>query len=750
MGTKKSQVSKQNDYYAHSKENYPRSEWQKLKDHLLSTSRLAAELGRDAGVSDLAGVAGLLHDIGKYSLAFQKRLQGAKHRVDHATAGAKLITSLFPTGVQKILAEILSYCIAGHHSGLPDYGSVIDMETNGTLYARINKKHVEEFNAYENEIDLSALELKSLTINPIQGHTGFSVSFLIRMLYSTLVDADYQETETYMGGGSKQRGSYANIETLTAKFNQFLQKFQNPSTAIDIKRTQTLHACLDKARNKPGFFSLTVPTGGGKTFSSMAFALNHAVAHGMKRIIYVIPFTSIIEQNAAEFKKCLGSENILEHHSNFDWDHNRSLHIDGQTNQASEKLKLAAENWDIPIVMTTNVQFFESLFANRSSRSRKLHNIARSVIIFDEVQMLPRGYLKPSMLAVQELVQNYNTSVVFCTATQPSLDRFLPDVEFTELAPNPQVLFDCFQRVRITNRGTLSDETLISELNTSKQALCIVNTRKHALGIFNCLPEKTSNFHLSTLMCPAHRQETMASIRTNLKNELLCLVISTQVMEAGIDVDFPVGYRSIAGLDSIIQAAGRVNREGKQPHLADVFVFVPQSSFIKSIPRYIQQGAAVAKSILKNFPGDPVSIKAINTYFSQLYRLQDEGAFDIKNIIACFDKTPKGLNFDFKTAAHKFKLIENNTVSLIIPFNHHACDLIEDLRVCEFPAAFLRQLQPYSVNIYKQEFEALESKGVVELCAEKYPVLQKESKEEYYHPKTGIIIPEVGGDALFF
>jgi len=742
-------------YYAHSKEELEKSEWQSLKDHLTNTGNLAAELGRDAGVSELAQIAGLLHDIGKYSQPFQRRLEGAKRRVDHSTAGAKTVAELFQTEPQKSLADILAYCIAGHHTGLPDYGSMVDVEDDGTLLARLYKTKLEDYSAYKTEIDPAALTLKSRLIKPIKDHTGFSVAFLTRMVYSTLVDADFQETETYMNGGAKPRGDYASIEVLCQQFNQFLRQYDNPVESINQKRTETLKACVAQATEKQGFFTLTVPTGGGKTFASMAFALNHAVTHGLKRVIYVIPFTNIIEQNAAEFKKSLGEDNVLEHHSNFDWEqHKRRAEAetpDDQTNSALGKLKLAAENWDIPIVVTTNVQFFESLFANRSSRCRKLHNLAKSVIIFDEAQMLPREYMQPCMYAVRELVKNYGASAVFCTATQPSLKRFLPDEpEFTELAPNPQALFNVYRRVQIISKGKLSDAELLEQINAQPQALCIVNTRKHAKGLFDDLVEE-GRFHLSTLMCPAHRKKTLATIRERLENGQPCRVVSTQVMEAGIDVDFPVGYRSIAGLDSIIQAAGRVNREGRNAS-GDVYVFEPDSEFVKKIPEYIKQGAAVAGNILREFKDDPVSIEAINAYFKLLYTLQDgKRTFDKKGILPCFDKGTREPDFDFKTAAENFKLIDNNTVAVIIPYNDEAAKLVKELGHTLYPASTLRKLQVYTVNIYEQEFQTLQSKGVIQTIADTYAVLDESKMNEYYHPETGLKIPESGGgDALFF
>ena len=740
-------------YYAHSREGVDKFNWQRLVDHLTNTANLAFELGRDAGVSELARVAGQLHDIGKYSKAFQARLDGSKRKVDHATAGARETLNLFTQDQnQKYLATILAYCIAGHHSGLPNYGDSSDIDSDGTLLARVDKKKLEDFRAYKTEIDYATLDLPSrLKIHQDKKYPGFSLAFFTRMLYSTLVDADFQETEEFMNG-KEPRGEHNSIEELSEKFNLFLQRFDNPESDINKKRTETLKACMEKSSEKQGFYTLTIPTGGGKTLASMAFALNHAVIHGLKRIIYVIPFTSIIEQNAGVFKEALGEKNVLEHHSNFDWSKKYETNEESSEDEAKDildKLKLASENWDIPIVVTTNVQFFESLFANRSSRCRKLHNLAKSVIIFDEAQMLPREYLDPCMLAVKELVQNYGASTVFCTATQPALDKRLPGVEFTDLIPNSQALFDFYKRVQIKNLGKVPDAELLEKINAHDQALCIVNTRKHAKGLFDGL-EGEGKFHLSTLMCPMHRKKTLAEIRKLLedKNKPLCRVVSTQVMEAGIDVDFPVGYRALSGLDSIIQAAGRVNREGKNAN-GDMFVFDPETPFIKKTPTFIKQGASVAESILRDYSADPVSVQAINAYFKTLYNLQDpKHAFDVKKILPYFDKGTGELDFDFKTAAEEFNLIENNTVAVVIPYNAEAIQILYKVRGHPFPFKFTRQLQMYTVNIYQNEFEALQSKGMIETFNETYEVL---NNMDYYDKQTGIIIPaDKGGEALFF
>ena len=736
-------------FYAHTKDGTDESGWQSLNEHLICVADYAAEFGRDAGVSELAKIAGRIHDLGKYSKEFQARLRGSKRKVDHTTAGAKELAQIFKGTPQEALVTLLAYCVSGHHTGLLNYGDSSDLPGDGTLAARL-KTDVCDYSAYKTELDISALAFpQCLPIRPLTGQLVFSLSFLTRMICSALVDADFQETEEFMQG-KKPRGEHEGIPALCGKLNAHLQKFKNPTNNINRKRTDTLHACVEQSADKPGFFQLTIPTGGGKTLASMAFALNHACAHGLKRIIYVIPFTTIIEQNAGVFKEILGEENVLEHHSSFDWEKKReeSEQADDRTHSICAKLKLAAENWDIPVVVTTNVQFFESLFANKSSRCRKLHNIAKSVIIFDEAQMFPRDFMHPAMNAVWELVTNYGASVVFCTATQPKLEQFLPEgTQITELAPDPQGLFDFYKRVEVKYlTEKLPDDDLIARLSAHEQVLCIVNTRKHASGLFEMLTGE-GNFHLSTLMCPAHRQERLSEIRHRLNKGQMCRVISTSVMEAGIDVDFPVGYRALAGLDSINQAAGRINREMKRG-MSEMFVFEPQSKFIKRTPRYIAQAVEVTRAVLRDHGAMPISIPAIEAYFRQLYSLQDPQAFDYMRIMECFDDNDG--KFKFETAARDFQIIEDVAETVIIPFNEEARDLIKELKYTLYPSSTLRKLQPYTVSIYAGEFEAISSKGVILTIAEHYYALNPDKFKDYYSLDRGLLVPaSSGGEALF-
>ncbi len=737
-------------YYAHTRE-LEISNWQSLREHLVNSAILARDIGHDAGVSEFAYLAALLHDIGKYSQKFQDRLYGRGARVDHSTAGAKEAINIFRTTPQPIIGTLLAYCIAGHHTGLPDYGSVIDTGVEGTLQARL-KKNVHDFSNYQTEININDLTLpQAIPICRTTDTGEFSLAFFTRMVYSVLVDADYLDTEAFMAETKYVREKLVSIDELCNTFENYLKKFEKPANKIQAKRTETLHTCLEKASGRQGLYKLTVPTGGGKTFSSMAFALRHARINGLKRILYVIPFTSIIDQNAAEFKKILGESNVLEHHSNFDWERLGKVMTteddDDRTNKMVEKLKLASENWDIPIIMTTNVQFFESLFANHSSACRKLHNIAGSVIIFDEAQMLPKQYLKPCLLAIYELVKNYRATAVFCTATQPPIERFLPsEASIVELAQNPNGLYQFFKRVEIVQCGKMTDIEIAEKLREVNQGMCIVNTRKHARGIFNLIGGEGC-FHLSTLMCPAHRKKTIDEIRNRLSTDNSCRVVSTQIIEAGIDLDFPEGYRAMAGLDAILQAAGRVNREGKRGK-GRLYIFEPDTELIKRTPSYIEQGADITRIILREY-SDPTSLEAISCYYRRLFDLQGKHTIDIHRIVECFEKGIGEPCFDFTTAADKFRLIDNQTTSVIIPYDAKANGILQQVRKSDTPRKFSRLLQQYAVNIYENEYQALMDAGMIEIdnYGGVYAVLKNRNN---YDDLTGLILPEGGGEAIFY
>jgi len=735
-------------FYAHTKGEIE-TDWQALKEHLTFTSEIAKTISEDDLLAPLSTISGLLHDIGKYSQAFQNRLKGCNKPVDHSTAGAQLLIELAGDNPHKLfISKLLSYCIAGHHSGLPDFGAKHDHPDQPTLLARYKRK-VENYSDYIIDFPNLNISLPSnLKLTPSRKNGQFSVSFLVRMLFSILVDADFIETENFMRGNAL-RGNFLHIDEIEKKYSEFLKTFENPESNINIRRTDLLKTCIQQANLEQGLFTMTIPTGGGKTYTSLAFALKHAKKHRLERIIYCIPYTSIIEQTAQLFRTCLVSDVVLEHHSNFDWQafEKESTSTYGD-NTAVRKLHFASENWDIPIVVTTNVQFFESLFSNRTSKCRKIHSLRRSMIIFDEAQMLPRGYLEPCMMSLAELIINYKTSIIFCTATQPPLPKFFPDqIKPHELISSPEDEYAFFKRVVVKNIGRTEDDEISDLIKSFSKVLCIVNTRKHAKGLFEKINDPDA-YHLSTLMCPAHRKAVIAQIRKKLKSGKACRVISTQIMEAGIDLDFPIGLRALAGLDSIVQAAGRVNREQKL-ETGTLYVFEPNSKFVARIPAYIKQTADIARIIMGQYE-DPISIEALNAYYKLLYDIQNPSIFDQKNIMACFEK---GIcnepNFDFATASERFKLIEEETISVIIPWNKTARTEINKLGHTEYPASLMRTLQPYTINIYLNEFEALTKSGRIEIILDRFPILV-DVDEDIYHPKTGLVIPEIiSGNAVF-
>jgi len=721
-------------YYAHSIEGKEEKNWHLLKEHLESTAKIASCFSEKFLSSELGYILGIFHDIGKYSEQFQKRLKGECFHVDHSTAGVQEILNLYGN-----VGKLLAYCIAGHHAGMPDgsnYGKDNSLEDR-------KKRQVYDYSAYKEEIDISKCgKITGLPIKPVGEYKGFTLAFFIRMLFSCLVDADFLDTESAVNEMRIFRGQYPRLIQLNQSFNKYMNQFSNRQDKINIKRAEIREQCIITAKSKPGLFTLTVPTGGGKTLSSMAFALRHSIQNEFDRIIYVIPYTSIIEQNAKIFKDALGTYNVLEHHSNFQYE---SLHKEPA--DVEEKIRLSAENWDIPVVVTTNVQFFESLFSNRGSKCRKLHNIAKSVIIFDEAQMLPIDFLRPCVQSMAELVTNYRCTVVLCTATQPALNDFFPKTLIPiEIMKSPNELYNCFKRVNVILKGDIDDNELSDELIGYDQALCIVNTRKHAQVLFNKLKKYGSAFHLSTYMCPVHRLETIKEIKYCLDNNLQCRVVATPLIEAGVDLDFPVVYRAVAGLDSIIQAAGRCNRNGKL-EAGKVFVFYSKEKHGMPLKGRNSRKVQIMELIFRRFE-DPISLDAIKEYFEQLYDIEGDDRLDKEGIINMFEEGSGYLDFKFEEAAEKFKLIKNNTIPIIIPYDTLAESLVDEARNSMFPATLMRKLQPYTITVFENEYRELLSMGVIDNIKGIFDVL---IDKKLYNTDTGLSTTgiESYGDALF-
>lgn len=693
---------------------------QTVLEHLEGTAELCAGFAAAFGAEEQGRLAGMAHDIGKYSNAFQLRLDGGEP-VDHSTAGA--------VECQKIGQPFAAFAVAGHHGGLPDGGGSTDGPDGHTFCAKMNRAvagKLEPYDSWRQEVTLPGASLPALGQSQAEG------MFFTRMLYSCLVDADFLDTETFMAGQSADRGGGDSMGELERRLQAYVSDWFPPKGELNRQRCSILSRCMEQGEaQKPGLFTLTVPTGGGKTVASLAFALRHAQSHDLRRVVYVIPYTSIIEQNAGIFRDILGAENVLEHHSGV------LYNLEDEADPENVRLARATENWDKPVVVTTAVQFFESLFAARSSKCRKLHNLAGSVIIFDEAQMLPLPYLRPCVFAIAQLVKHYGVSAVLCTATQPALDplfrEFLPDKPPVELCPADTYDPRIFRRVTFRREGVLSDETLAQRLNALPQVLCVVNRRKSAQGIFHALDQEGA-FHLSTLMYPAHRKAVLEEIKVRLKAGLPCRVVSTSLIEAGVDVDFPAVFREEAGLDSILQAAGRCNREGKRPaEESTVTVFQIDRPSPLLFRKNIRAGQAALNQI-----GQPDSAEAVSYYFRELLELNGKEGQDADGILPLMED-PYTL-MPFQEVARRFKLIRSETKTVYIP-RGEGDELAQRLRAGERSRALFRALGQYGVSIYLDHFAALDRAGALEFLEDGSAIL---TDLTLYDRSTGLSLTAEG------
>ena len=599
-------------FYAHSHPERPHHEWHRLEDHLQAVSELAAAFADAFDSADWGRVAGLWHDLGKYQPEFQARLLGATEAVDHSTVGALLADAKDSEG-----GKALAFAIAGHHGGLPnavqrgdtDRSSLLDrLRRSAPLLDKVLAAAAPTVTDHTVPVLPSWLEPGCPGDRAAQQRLIRRTELWVRFLFSALVDADFLDTEEFFEPGKRAAvGRLDTVATLRERLDAHLDRLSAEAepTKVNGVRRDVLQACRSAARVDPGLFSLSVPTGGGKTLSAMAFALRHAHHHGLRRVIVVIPYTSIIEQNAAVYRDVLGEANVIEHHSNLD------------PVQETPRNKLASENWDAPVVVTTSVQFFESLFANRPSRCRKLHNVAKSVVVLDEVQTLPSAFLLSILDALNELARGYGCSVVLSTATQPALAKrdTLPEglTDVREIVPAPRALADRLKRVTV-HWPDPDDEPrtwpeLAEELRGHPRVLAIVHRRQDARDLAQLLPPE-GLFHLSALMCPRHRSDTLAQVREALAGDGPCRLVSTQLIEAGVDVDFPVVYRALGGLDRIVQGAGRCNREGKGD-AGRVVVFRAPTPPPRGAPT---KGLETTLSLLREREGgldvdDPVSVE---------------------------------------------------------------------------------------------------------------------------------------------
>jgi CRISPR-associated endonuclease/helicase Cas3 len=734
-----------------------------LDDHLRSVASLAESFAAAFGSGETGRLAGLWHDLGKYRPGFQHYIRQTpdahiEQRVTssdktHSLAGAAY--ALHRRGDE--FGRVLAFLIAGHHAGLPDRQPEPDgAPAAASLQARLS--HPDGRREYEETLSSAIppdiLEAEVPTCRVPGNETGYAL--WMRMLFSSLVDADFLDTEAYFDAAKgARRGQYPSLREMKVAFDTQMSAMSarvGPhSTSIQRHRADVLARCRASAALPPGFFTLTVPTGGGKTLSSLAFALEHALAHGKRRIVYAIPYTSIIEQNAAVFRHVfarLGENAVIEHHSNLD--------VDERTEDCASRL--AAENWDAPLIVTTNVQLFESLHAASTSRCRKLHNLVDSVIVLDEAQMLPRGFLAPVLRVLKLLVAHYGVTVVLCTATQPALaSRREPGTnrkvldgidDARSIVGEPEALFKALERVDVHMPADFSArrswDEIAGEIRRHDCVLAIVNTRKDARELFKQLKDEEA-VHLSALMCAEHRSAAIAGIRERLMARQRGIsvrplrVISTQLVEAGVDLDFPVVYRALAGLDSIAQAAGRCNREGRLAGNGQVHVFVPPH---RSPPGLLLQGEQTTRELAATGRLlDPFGPETFRNYFDLLYGKGDLDEEDVLDLLR-HDRAA------FRTAAQRFRLIDDDGETVIVPYAPG------DMPGSASPVhAWLtalakggdakwarRKLQRYTINVPRRLFDRLVEQGDVEERAGLWLAL-----DSRYDPVFGLLLPDDHG-----
>lgn len=722
-------------WFAHSLKNRPETRWETQVEHGRAVAVAARERAGKFGMAPLGEAAGSLHDLGKYVVPFQDYIRGHSGTAkgpDHSSAGAVYARSKLGHRPGRILAHI----IAGHHAGLKD--KVLGDDE------RLDRKQA-SFPAIVRVARGDGFDLPD-TVPPdlaaaIDRKRGFAVALLTRMLFSCLVDADRTETERFTEGGTVNREFDATpadmaseLHRTTAERDEALRLDGTDQDPINRLRARVRDHVASQADQPPGIFTLTVPTGGGKTLTALRFALDHAARWGLDRVLIVIPFTSVIEQSVDVYREVLPSftDQILEHHSNFD-DNRAEARQDTEEGGPTDRLRLATETWEAPLVVTTAVQFFESLFAARPSPCRKLHNVARSVIVLDEAQTMPLHLLRPCVEALKELQKSYGCSVVLCTATQPALEDRPEDknrrpeerrsfaggfVAPRELAPEPGSLFAALDRVAISHIGKRDDAALAARMAMSPQALCIVNSRAHARELYELL--KCAGLpgvrHLSTLMLPDHRRRVLREIKDDLKHGRPCHVASTSLVEAGVDFSFPLVLRAEAGLEQIVQAAGRANRNGElgPDRKGEVLVFEADGQ--KSLAA-MTANIETAKEIMWHH-AKPQMPAAIRTYYEMLYWRHGANELDRPGVLELCKQKAKSLEFPFEEIAREMRFIDDVMKPVIVPVDDAARQALVSLGFVAKPGRLARELQRYTVGIPARALAVLLSTGAARIVRE--------------------------------
>ncbi len=777
-------------YYAHTLEGHGPEDWQTLEDHLRNVAERSSAFASEFGYGAWGYALGLLHDAGKVDARFQQKLFGRRREsFDHAILGASIARDIYKEAGHSFYCNIMPFPIAGHHRGMPNGISCGEKSQLEPLRTRLrgDAVSVDVEEAYDRLLRAEGLNVPNtndLEEYPIAQmpyekeelpRRTYATQLLTRMLYSCLVDADYLDTEEFMTpevAVERQAVHHDSLGRLVERLDAHMEQLSAhaPATAVNAARAKVLSLCVEAAEKKPGLFSLTVPTGGGKTLASLSFALHHAVANDMKRVIYAIPFTSIVEQTSDVFRGVLGSRNVLEHHSNFDYDA-----LDEKTHM---RVRLAAQNWDAPVIATTNVQLLESLYSNRPSKCRKLHNIAHSVIVLDEAQSLPDKLLLPTLALLEELVRDFGVSIVLCTATQPEFDEHWPfKSTVEEIVPRQKELRAALGgRSELVNDGKLSERDLVESLSAAHQCLCVVGTKPKARVLYQDMvnrargrglldekmPFSEGFYHLSANMTPFHRSVMLEDIRRRLANDERCVVISTQLIEAGVDVDFPEAYRELAGIDSLVQVAGRCNREGRRAiGLVHVFEFPEDEDAFDTygkpktlVGNWLENMKEITRSVA-NKHGGRLSSDMVGEFFRERYG--DEKCLDEKGLLddLC-DKNklvfPRFKTLDFERYADAYQIIDNDDVPVFVPWGEKGLRLLAELKaICadgKLPASMAAKLQRSSVNVHRYRLPDLKKAGFIDdkTFAPINVLSLDQDCEKYYSDEVGLLGP--GGEEM--
>ena len=728
--------------YAHTTDSDDKSTWQPLAEHLENVASQAAVFAESFGAQDWAHLVGLVHDAGKASQAFQRRLEGAKAKVDHASAGAQLLAKDYG-----LFGKLLAYLVAGHHGGLPNG---CEPGRRGTLRDRLAAE-VEDYVPFFEIVDMP--QKGNLTASlpswlsaefDSKEHKTFAFTFLLRMLYSCLVDADFLDTEQVMSAERAAQRVYRgfSLPQMRDKLADKVSSFA-ADTPVNEARADIHAACLEATDRKPGIYLLNVPTGGGKTLAGLDFALNHALKNGQDRVVYAIPYTSIVEQTAGVFKELFGADSVLEHHSNYEFDE--------EDDERCARERFAMENWDVPLVVTTNVQLFESLYSDKPSRCRKNHNLANSVVVLDEAQSIPDALLEPCLAALEELAAHYGTTVVLCTATQPNLDGVWPFEAITsDIVPVQRRHAELFEaRTAIECVGKIEADDLVSHIASENQVLCIVSTRKAAAVLYDHLKELNVDqglFHLSAWMVPAHRSVVFQRIRERLAAGLPCRVVSTQLVEAGVDVDFPVVFRELAGIDSIKQAAGRCNREGKIEK-GRVFVFDCPEFAIEGKQNWLSQMRALGAETIE-LNDQPFADDGVSYFFGRRFQVVEKDKFKVLEDFAN-SKHLRSTYFSFEKCGETFRFVEDEGVSIFVPWGDDGLALLERVRAGEVDIRTARAMQRYTASVPIWLYKKLdEQSAIVQYPDMPYRILEPmNGRLRCYSDEKGIVVE--GGGAGF-